>query len=477
MLQEKSRFIVIVFLLLLLGFSLTSITGYFVAKNALQNNIQANLLPLSSDNVYSEIQRDILPTVVISSLMAQDTFVREWIIQGESHPEKISQYLLSIQQRYNTETAFFISNRTLNYYHSSGLLKKVSLQNPSDAWYFRVEKLTDDFEINVDIDSAKPKQTTFFVNYKIKDYQGQYLGAIGVGLSTEVIKQMIENYQSRYNRQVYFVEANGDIALHGKLYHGTDNIKNTDGLSEIVEQALNSDSGNYIYNKGDSKIFVNTRFIKELDWYLFVEQIEQADSQIKTAFLLNIIYSALISIAILAVAYLTVGRYQKRLEIMATKDSLTGINNRHIFEIVSKQTIKMAIRKNEDLSALILDIDHFKKINDSFGHLIGDKVLVNVANILIKHVRDSDLVCRWGGEEFIVLLPNSNSEKTFALAEKIRNAIMSESIQHNGQSINITVSIGVSDYEESESENSFLKRVDKALYKAKNNGRNRVEVI
>lgn len=196
MIEGKSRFVILISLLLLLGFSLTGITTYLVTKNILHKHISIDILPLTSDNIFSEIQRDILTTVVISSFMAQDTFVRDWIINGEQGSQEITQYLKSIQERYHTETAFLVSNTTHNYYHSSGFLKQVAQDDPQDFWYFLVEGLSDDFEINVDIDSATPSQMTFFVNHKINDYQGRYLGAIGVGLSTEVMVDMIENYQS-----------------------------------------------------------------------------------------------------------------------------------------------------------------------------------------------------------------------------------------------------------------------------------------
>lgn len=141
--NRKTRFITIISLLLIIGFSSTSLVSYFVANNSLDEYIRTNTLPLTSDNIYSEIQRDVLPTIVISSLMAQDTFVRDWILAGEKDPELIVRYLKSIQDRYKTATAFFISDKTLNYYHSTGLLKQVNPDDLNDSWYFRVEQLKD----------------------------------------------------------------------------------------------------------------------------------------------------------------------------------------------------------------------------------------------------------------------------------------------------------------------------------------------
>lgn len=474
--KGKSRFVIVVSLLLLMGFSLTSVTGYLVAKNVLQEHVRADILPLTSDNIYSEIQRDILTTVVISSLMAQDTFVRDWLISGEKDLEKITNYLKSIQERYNTETAFLISDSTHNYYHSSGLLRQVSENDSLDSWYFLVENLSDDFEINVDIDSATPTQTTFFVNHKITDYQGHYLGAIGVGLSTEVVTTMIENYQSRYDRQIYFVEAKGKVALHGKQYQGAGDIFSSVGFSEIAADVLSSESGSYTYYKDGSKVFVNVRYINELDWYLLVEQIDQSDLRIKNTFLINLFIALVIGILILVLVQITIGGYQRRLEAMAGKDKLTGVNNRHTFENMSQQVMKVADRRGEPLSGVLMDLDHFKSVNDRFGHLIGDQVIARVAKVLMDNARGSDLICRWGGEEFIILLPGSDAEETRLWAERIRRAIDDDVVFFGEKAVSITASFGVSRYLVKETQDTFFARVDSALYQAKDKGRNRVEV-
>ena len=123
-----------------------------------------------------------------------------------------------------------------------------------------------------------------------------------------------------------------------------------------------------------------------------------------------------------------------------------------------------------------MDIDHFKSINDRFGHLVGDQVIAKIAGILKDNVRDSDLICRWGGEEFIVLLPGSDREKTRVWAEKIRHAIENDAVLCGEESIIVTASFGVSCYLDMESQDTFFTRVDTALFQAKDQGRNRVEV-
>jgi hypothetical protein len=167
---------------MIVGFLATSLTSYFVARDSLSRNISEQMLPLTSDNIYSEIQRDLLRPVLISSLMATDTFVQDWTSGGEADAERIRVYLRAIQQEYGTITAFFVSDRTRNYYHPDGIIKTVDAANPDDAWYFRVRDMREPYEINVDIDTADRTRLSIFINYRVLDSDGNYLGVTGVGL-------------------------------------------------------------------------------------------------------------------------------------------------------------------------------------------------------------------------------------------------------------------------------------------------------
>ena len=474
--NRKTRFIIAISLLLTIGFSSTSLVSYFVANNSLDQYIRTNTLPLTSDNIYSEIQRDVLPTIVISSLMAQDTFVRDWILAGEKDPDLIVRYLKSIQDRYKTATAFFISDKTLNYYHSTGLLKQVNSDDINDNWYFRVEQLKDDFEINVDTDASRLKQTNFFVNHKITDYNGDYLGTIGVGLSSETVTEMIEFYQNRYERQVYFMDPAGKITMRGKRYQGANVIHQTEGLGEISTQVLANPGGSFTYQRNGQDIFLKTRFVPELNWFLLVEQVGKPESHIQKTLWVNLSLSFLITIVVLFIANFTLSKYQQRLEIMATKDKLTGIDNRHAFDPAFQQVLKTASRNNQALSVVLIDIDHFKKINDNHGHIVGDKVLQIIAGLLKKNLRESDLLCRWGGEEFMMLLPKCELKDAKLLAEKIRLQIENEKMRVEGKQITITASFGICEYTHNKTQHEVFESVDTALYRAKDLGRNRVEV-
>jgi diguanylate cyclase (GGDEF)-like protein len=161
-----------------------------------------------------------------------------------------------------------------------------------------------------------------------------------------------------------------------------------------------------------------------------------------------------------------------RLGELAVKDSLTGCWNRRKFDEIIEREMNTAKRYQSPLSLLFLDIDHFKRINDSLGHNIGDLVLAGLGGLVHGHIRASDYLVRWGGEEFVLLLPETKLAAACKVAEKLRQDVERARF---AEDVTITVSLGVTLHEPGEDVESLVKRADCALYQAKSTGRNRVE--
>ena len=167
----------------------------------------------------------------------------------------------------------------------------------------------------------------------------------------------------------------------------------------------------------------------------------------------------------------------QQLKLLASIDSLTQLYNRRYFHEISNHIFSLAKREEKELSIIMLDIDKFKLINDTYGHQIGDDALVFVARTLQENIRKSDIACRYGGEEFVLLLPNTAKEDAFKIAQKIREKIEQSSLQVNiNQEVRFTISLGVSqiDCKKDIALETVIKRADEALYEAKNSGRNKV---
>lgn len=167
-------------------------------------------------------------------------------------------------------------------------------------------------------------------------------------------------------------------------------------------------------------------------------------------------------------------RHHRQLKRLATYDSLTGCLNRQAFDAVFRTLQRSTLRYQRPLSALLIDIDHFKQINDQHGHLSGDHVLKETASLIDRMQRKSDVIARWGGEEFFVLLPECSLNDAMRLAEQIRLRIRSHHFGLYPAHV-VTLSIGVAQYDNMESADDLFRRLDKALYAAKSQGRNRVE--
>ena len=166
----------------------------------------------------------------------------------------------------------------------------------------------------------------------------------------------------------------------------------------------------------------------------------------------------------------------------ATLDALTNLNNRRQFETRLGQEISITKRQGKPLCAMMIDIDFFKSVNDTYGHAAGDEVLRTVAGIIKQALRESDIPSRYGGEEFAVLLPFTHIDEAKIVAERLRKSVEDSAITINKDTdeekqINVTISLGLAEFDSQESGEALFERADKALYEAKTNGRNQVRAI
>ncbi|MGE5329909.1 MAG: diguanylate cyclase [Deltaproteobacteria bacterium] len=165
----------------------------------------------------------------------------------------------------------------------------------------------------------------------------------------------------------------------------------------------------------------------------------------------------------------------KKMKEIATTDALTGIFNRLYFQEKFSKELKIAHENDYPLSFVIFDIDHFKKFNDNYSHLVGDKVLKIITSVVKNSIRRTDIIARYGGEEFVIIFPNMDVERAEETCEMLRKKIETTPVKTRDLSLSVTVSFGVANYPlNAYSEENLIKAADRALYKAKNAGRNRV---
>ena len=165
----------------------------------------------------------------------------------------------------------------------------------------------------------------------------------------------------------------------------------------------------------------------------------------------------------------------KKVQEMAITDSLTEVSTRRYFLERFREEIRRSMRRKTSMSFLMLDLDYFKQKNDKFGHLVGDVILKEIAQILKSNLREIDIIGRYGGEEFSVVLSGIDREGAFQVSERLRSSIERSVFNAYDEKVSITISIGVASFpQDGVDENSLIESADRALYKAKEQGRNRV---
>jgi len=469
--------IVISTLLILLSISITTV-NYMVSLNNTEQQLKNQSLPLSLDNIYTEIQKHIIEPYLVSSMMATDTFVQDWIMNDEKNHTKIEQYLNAIKNKYGMFTTFLVSHKTQNYYTQGGFVEKLKKENFKNNWYYNFKEIEDNHEINLDFNEHLSNSLIMFINYKIigKDYS--FLGATGVGLKISYIDDMLKTFRQKYNFKVFFINDEGRIVLSERKVIKENSLDELKYLKDYKDTLISKESKSIEYKKEGKTYLLNSKYIPELNLYLLVEaKLDDFIKDVKNIFYLNLFISLLISVVITIILILLIKNHNKKLEYLASNDLLTNMNNRRIFEDKFQNQILLHQRNKQALSFVFIDIDNFKLVNDKYGHEAGDKVLVRVSKILKENIRKTDLVSRWGGEEFVIAYIDSSLEDSLVITEKIRALIEFDYVLKDLNKGVVTASFGLTQLEENDNMDILISRADKAMYKAKSLGKNKIESL
>lgn len=460
-------------LLLILSLSL-SLINYMISLNSVQKDLVNRALPLSVDNIYTEIQTHLIEPSLISSMMASDTFVKDWLVHEEDNSEKITSYLETIRNKYGLFVTFLVSEKTKRYYTHKGFLETLEQNKTDNKWYFQFKDSPEEHEINLDYNGNIDNSLMMFLNYKIFDSKYHLLGATGIGHKISYIDGMLKRFREDYKFKVCFLNEEGDVVLSERNTNHIQKIQEDPEWLKVRDDILSSSSKLLKYKRNSDDYILKTKYIPELHLYLLVEaKISDFTDNVHQAFYFNVSVSLLFTLIVAVIILITIKNYNEKLTFMAKHDPLTELYNRRSFEEKIQHLHQLSKRNKESLSFLFLDMDNFKQINDKYGHSVGDEVLKRIAEILEQHVRQTDLVARWGGEEFIVAL-STQLENAHKIAEKLRIAITTDIVLNELVEENVTASLGVTQCKEDEPLEHVIVRVDNAMYEAKRDGKNKV---
>lgn len=474
---KNNMYIVMTISVLMIVLSISiSLINFMVSLRSTETDLKTRSLPLTVDNIYTEIQKHVIEPNLVASMMAHDTFLKDWLINDEENSDKIIRYLDTIKNKYGMFVAFLVSEKTQSYYTQNGFLEHLNSSKDDNQWYFKFKKLQGDNEINLDFNNNLDNSLIMFINHKIYDNDYHFVGATGIGLKISYINDMLKRFRQEYNFTVMFVNEEGKIVLSERTDAKIQSLSDVPELDKLSDQIIVKDSKILEYQKGDENYLLKTKYIPELDLYLLVEaKLDDFIKNVRRTFYLNLAASLLVSFVITFIILVMIRGYNEKLEYMARNDALTGLMNRSAFNDSFNEFLLLSRRNGDPLSLIFFDIDNFKTINDTLGHQAGDNVLIRIAELLKARLRRTDIIGRWGGEEFIVGLVNTDQNNAEAIAETLRNAFEEDSRLSHLSTTPVTASFGIATVRNGDTIDTLLTRVDLAMYRAKELGKNRIQ--
>ena len=450
-------------------------TSYFTFKeffNASHQKQQEVVMPL-----FSLINSEIIRPLTVSQYMASDPFLLDYIEQDKIDKDVIFDYITSVSNQFNT-LSFIAIEKHLLLIDSNN--KTTNLTGKEAEWYHRL-KAIDKTEFTDFGDAENPH---LFFDVKMFNKQRDFIGFIGLAIDLDHFATKFAKFKKDYGFELYFVDNNNDVTLSSEQIMKTKSHHRKDVVTKISElpwyqQYQNKDDKNnsqYFFDSSRNDLIISQMPLKELNCRVFIVAPPITEQSVYwQLFTQNLFVLLAVSLALYCLFTLCINNFRSDLVKDSETDYLTQLPNRSFIH----WKYSLLNEKHAHVSVVIADIDNFKVLNDTYGHLFGDEVLKVISKELSENLRSIDLVGRWGGEEFILILPDTNAKQAQEIINRIRKSIATIPFKSSPtkKDFNVTVSFGISEshlngivLEE------ILAKADQALYSAKTSGKNKVVV-
>lgn len=428
-----------------------------------------------AENLSAIIESNILAAFAKIDVVLEETaYSFSPVLSGRSTTDKVSanRELLRLSS-YIPETqpkSLRVVNADGWVVFSSGETADVPAVNVGDRKYFMRQKNgAAAFIVSEPLFSRFTQFWLLTLSRTVSAPDGRFLGIVQTALRYDFFQGLFDLVTICPGDSIALLDDN--MRMFARKPHTPEGIGNPASLPASLAEQIKSATAGFIHGGSNTDSDDNLLFFRKVGDYPYVIVISNSRDRVLAVWrhkarLYALGYLGLVS-AVLAFFVLAV-RHQKELVRLAATDSLTGLNNRRTFDA----HLTSAVR-NVPHSVILIDIDQFKQVNDSFGHLNGDKVLQRVAAVLQRNMRSADIPCRWGGEEFIALLKNCQLAEAVAVAERLRRDVERENMTDITEGMHITISAGVAEATGANDKDAVMM-ADQALYRAKNLGRNRV---
>jgi diguanylate cyclase (GGDEF)-like protein len=478
------RTMVVMVVILVLGWTLTEFLGGVYRQNV-QQEARGDI-----DLLASHLTGETSTVDGMVKALAGSPSILPLLTGGSRQDDRRARTVLDLDVDASGATLGIILDKSGTVVASSDHDKAASLQNYRSApWFGKSIAGEAGYLFAFDTENRAP---FYDASYPVRGEDGSIVGVAVLRKSLNVLEASLR----QFDRPYFFIDPDGIVALTN---HANMRLRTLWPLSAEKKAGLSQQFGTLneppLLNQefaesrwtsfGGNRGYVQRRFVEHSQWSLVITM---PNGMISASRILGIFITLMVTI--MTLIYF-VGRehgirenvqMDKRLELQelarelrfqATTDPLTGLYNRLKFDETLVSEISRAKRYGTPLALMLYDIDHFKQVNDRYGHQIGDSVLVRLSQIVSMNIRNIDLLARWGGEEFVILAPGSDGEMARQAAEKLV-AVIGQAVFDGAGTI--TCSFGIAQYADGDNAETLMARADHALYQAKMNGRNRVEL-
>lgn len=469
--MDKRRIMEMATLILIISFGFSTIISLVSLSSLISKNDEEESI-IYANQISNEITATFSEPRAVS-LSFDNTFIHEVLENFDAYTEEefsdiLSKYLLDKVEDFDYDTGFIVPANNYGYYTEHGFLKVLEPTNPDDDWIFNFLKSGKDYELNLDNDQANGNRTTVFINCKMTDEEGKFIGACGVGLTLDDISKTLEKYETLEGYSLVLADKDGNITVSSAELDGqiTDKASAHQGIvsDELVDVIKNYDkSKSYEYVTLDKNSFFIVKYIPDCDWYLIIDYEGGNIPSVSTILLRNMV-ACFVSLVVVLVATNAIISYSenrsKKYKDEAERDMMTGLKNRREYERKLEEFRK--IRLYENVTVISLDVNGLKYVNDNVGHAAGDELIKGSASLIDDFFKDIGYTYRTGGDEFMVLI-----DKCVDDPEKLEEDFKAKVATWKGKLIDeIHISIGVArgvDYLDGSIED-LLKAADKAMY-------------
>jgi diguanylate cyclase (GGDEF)-like protein len=417
------------------------------------------------------ITEQLMKPLHISQTLAKAKELKDLMGSERLEEHEVFEILQRMRREFNLN--FFIASETSRVqYNSDGT--KIQLLEEKVNWYFRYKESPQ----TAMADIGQYQDPQFYIDLKIYDDDNKFLGVFGVGKSLNSFLEVFSEYKKTYGYDFIFIDENKNITLTSDpdlVFQDTQfrKLGDLDWYQTLDEEQQNGSLNNLLLLIEGQESLIAELNIQPFDWTLYlITPLQARQTEISRGFIFSVVTLLAVIFGLFLVIYNLLYYFKKDMQKVKQIDVLTEIPNR------SNVTLKFEelMYENQSVSLVLIDLDNFMPINETHGRKAGDIVLRQVAQMLQREIRATDIFGRWGGEEFILLLPDTGPHEAVEVAQLLRTKLAAMTITTGTTSIQITASFGVSFTAISRTLSEVISAADDALFAAKREGRNSVRM-